>query len=265
MSGQNPSMLPFADTLNVLRDTVASAVFEVSSVVDNGPILSEGLVLLDMVPIHYPTWVFLYLFTLLAFFAWVMLYYGNIFTQTIQATVNYQVSSRMYKDNSQLQSQLDGSLYVLYFLAVAFLLNFLEIRMDVIPYDLHGALLYLFNLALLVGVFLGRVLLVNVVGILFDRVQILREYQFNAFIFNKVMGMAALLMSLFLLYTTGTVREVVFWTTLVLIALILIMRLIRGIVFSFRKDVSFFYLFLYLCALEIVPLVLLYRWLEDIL
>jgi len=258
-------MLPFLDTLNVLNDTVASVVFEASSVVVDGVLPSAGMVLLDRVLVHYPTWFFIYLFTLLGFFAWVRVYYVNIFTQTIQSTADYQVASRIYKDNSQLQSQLDRNLYLLYFLSMAFLLNFLEIKIDVVPYDLQGAMLYLFNLALLVGVFLGRVLLVNVVGFLFDRVQVFREYLYNAFIFNKVMGMAALVMLLFLLYTKGTLQEVVFWMTLVLITMIVIMRLIRGMVFSFKKDVSFFYLFLYLCALEIVPLVLLYRWLEDIL
>ena len=32
-----------------------------------------------------------------------------------------------------------------------------------------------------------------------------------------------------------------------------------------KKDISIFYMFLYLCALEISPLVLLYRWLEGML
>jgi hypothetical protein len=47
--------------------------------------------------------------------------------------------------------------------------------------------------------------------------------------------------------------------------LIFLMRLVRGAIFSFKKDVLIFYMFLYLCALEIAPLVLLYRWLEGVL
>ena len=68
-----------------------------------------------------------------------------------------------------------------------------------------------------------------------------------------------------LVYTRGSIQEVFFWMSVFVLAGIIVMRIIRGIVFSYRKDVLVFYMFLYLCALEIAPLVLLYRWLEGVL
>mgnify|MGYP002750926171 CR=1 FL=1 len=79
------------------------------------------------------------------------------------------------------------------------------------------------------------------------------------------MGVIILPLLLFIVYTTGIVQKVFFWMALTVVALVIIMRLLRGIVFSFKKDVSIFYMFLYLCALEIVPLALLYKWIEGIL
>ena len=245
-----------------IQDTL---IFEASSVAVDGDMAGKGMELVEKLQIHYPTWFFIYLFTLLVFFAWIRMYYGNIFTQTVQATANFKVASRMYKDHSQLQNQLDGSLYVLYFLSMAFLLYIVEIKLDLIPYNLNEGLHYLFNLALLVGVFMGRVLLFNLSGFLFNSVDILREYLYNTFIFNKIMGMATLPLLLFMVYTRGLGQELIFWTTMTVVVMIIIMRLIRGVVFYFRKEVFVFYMFLYLCALEIVPLVLLYRWLEGIL
>jgi hypothetical protein len=72
-------------------------------------------------------------------------------------------------------------------------------------------------------------------------------------------------MLLFSVYTRGVVQDVFFWMTLFVLGLTYLMRLVRGIVFSFKKDVLIFYMFLYLCALEIAPLVLLYRWLVGVL
>ena len=130
---------------------------------------------------------------------------------------------------------------------------------------MDGGLQYLFNLGLLVGIFFGRIVLVNLAGFLFNRLRIFREYLYNSFIFNKLMGVIILPLLLFVVYTTGIVQKVFFWMALTVVALVIIMRFLRGVVFSFRKDVSIFYMFLYLCALEIVPVALLYRYLEGIL
>ncbi len=265
MPGQDTILLLLPDSVKSLQETFESAVFEVSSLAVDQPGAGNGMALLEKAEIYYPTWFFIYLFTLLGFFAWVRLYYGSIFSQTVQATADFQVATRMYKDNSLLQNQLDSSLYFLYFLTIAFFLNFIELRMEIVPYGLKGGGLFLFNVGLLVGIFMGRLLMINVAGILFGRVGVFREYLYNVFIFNKLMGMATLPMLLLMVYTRGYLQVVIVWMTIAMIGLIVIMRLIRGGIFSFKKDVSFFYLFLYLCALEIVPLVLLYRWLEGIL
>jgi len=215
--------------------------------------------------IHQPTWYFIYLFLLLGFFAWIRMYYGNILTLTAQASVNFQVANRMFNDNSLLQNQLDRILYLFYFLSMGFLLYYVELKIELTPYGLHGWLLFLFNLALLSGVFLGRIFMLNIAGIVFKRSRILREYLYNIFIFNKLTGMAILPLLFLLVYTRGILQELFFWLTLVTVCCIFLMRLFRGMEFSYRKEVLIFYMFLYLCALEIAPLVLLYRWLEGVL
>jgi hypothetical protein len=215
--------------------------------------------------IHPPTWYFIYLFSLAGFLAWIRVYYGNIIIQTIQASVNFQVANRMFQDNSLLQNQLDRVLYLFYFLSVGFLLYDLEVRLEMAPYGLQGWGMFVFNLGLLVGVFLGRVLMLNLAGLIFNRLRVLKEYLYNIFIFNKLTGVAVLPLVFLLVYTRGMLQDLIFWLTLAVVSGIFLMRLIRGIVFSYKKDVLIFYMFLYLCALEIAPLVLLYRWLEGIL
>jgi magnesium-transporting ATPase (P-type) len=67
------------------------------------------------------------------------------------------------------------------------------------------------------------------------------------------------------MYTQGIVQQIFTWISFGTLGVILVMRIIRGVAFSFKKDISIFYMFLYLCALELAPLVLLYRWLEGVL
>jgi len=240
-------------------------IFKIPGIVSEAGISENGMVLMQKPEIHQPTWIFLYLFTLLGYYAWIRIYYGDVFAQTVKATTNFQVASRMYLDNSTLKNQLDRVLYVLFFLVIAFFLYYMEMRMGLLPYKLSGGLLYLFNLALLSGLFLGRIVLLNMVGFLFKQTKVFREYLYNAFVYNKLMGLVVLALLLFLVYTRGVVQDVFFWLTFSTVIFIFLMRLVRGMIFSFKKEVLFFYMFLYLCALEIVPLVLMYRWLEGVL
>jgi hypothetical protein len=253
------------DTLAGTGDTVSLQVFGSSAKADWLLAPEGGGVLLEKVPGFHPAWLFLYLFFLLGFFAWVRMYYGNIMSQTVQASTNFQVAVRKFKDKSQLQNQLDNILYVIYFLSMAYFLFFLEEKRSFQPYGMKGGALYMFNLALLTGVFIGRLFLVNLLGSLFNQLALFREYLYHLFIYNKLMGILILPMLLFVVYTRGLLQVAVIWAALGGIGVVLIMRIIRGIAFSLKKDISIFYMFLYLCALEIVPLALLYRWLEGVL
>ena len=247
------------------QDTTMLAVFQGSGIENVSNVTAGGIELIEKIQTYPPTWYFIYLFILIGLFAWIRLYYGNILTQTVQASTNFQVANRMFQDNSLLQKQLDAALYLFYFLSIAFLLYNIELRVDRNPYELQGGLLFLFNFTLLAGIFLGRVVLINIAGILFNRVKIFREYLYNIFIFNKLSGLTVLPLMFLMVYTKGALQELFFWITIFILFCITVMRLIRGVVFSYRKEVSVFYLFLYLCALEIAPLVLLYRWLEGVL
>ncbi len=265
MSGQDPTMMHSADTFEAVNDTLVPPLFEVSSVQQGMSAVADGIDTVQKAMPTYSDWIFIYLLVLLGLFAWIRLYYRSILTQTLQASTNFQMASRMFKDNSLLQSQLDKILYGYYFLCTALLLYVIEGKLNLKPYGLQEVSLYLFNLALLVALFFSRIVLVILTGFLFNRTIIFREYLYNTFIFNKILSLSILPLLLFVLYTEGIVQEVLFWITLAIVAAVLVMRIYRGFIFSFKKDVLIFYMFLYLCALELVPLVLLYRWLEGIL
>lgn len=227
--------------------------------------MNQNLDWIEKVQTNQPAWLFILLFALVGFFAWIRIFYRNLFAQTLQASANFQMASRMFMDNSVLQKQLDQALYVLYIISAAILLYLAEERFRIKPYGLSGPGLFFFNIFLLSGLFLSRLLLVNFSGYLFNSVTLFREYMYNTFIYNKLIGVVSLPLLWFLLYTRGTLQEVFQWTTLASVLVILLMREVRGVVFSFRKDVRISYIFLYLCGLELVPLALLYRWLEGIL
>ena len=232
---------------------------------DSAMLADAGMEWVQRMHPEHPAWLFVWLLALLAFFAWIRSYYGNNLLGALQATVNYQASARMFLDNSVLQRQMDSILYLMYILSSGFALYVFENTLHLFPYGLEGGKLYLFNLGLLAALFFSRMFILNFIGFLFNRLKIFREYLYNIYLYNKLLGIILLPALLFTLYTNGTLREVIFWCIVAVVLVVIMMRIVRGIVFSFKKDVSIFYMFLYLCALEIAPLALLYNWLEGIL
>ena len=257
----------FAKSFKMLlaRDNILFVFSELTGSTQHSAHISAGMQLVERARIHEPTWYFIYLFILLGIYAWINIYYGNVVTQIYQSSTNFKAANRMFKNTGQLQSQLDLVLYMFYFLSMGFFLYYLEQKVQIFPYGLRGGMLLLFNIALLTGMFFGRVVTHNIAGLLFSNLKIVREYLYNMFVFNKLMGQVVLPLTFLLVYTRGILQEVVFWTGITVVLGIMILRLFRGLLFSYKKEVLIFYMFLYLCALEIAPLVLLYRWLKGIL
>ena len=250
--------------MQILKTLLFSFV-PVPNIASGSGIPGSGPSFVEKAQIHEPAWYFIYLFILLGIYAWTSIYYGKVFVQTFQASINLKLTSRLFKSNNLLQTQLDRILYVFYVLSLAFMLYFLELRYEIRPYELQDVLLFLFNVALLALLFLGRMVLHNIAGFLFNQLKIVREYLYHIFLYNKLIGLVALPLMFLMVYTRGLLQELIIWTSYCILLAIFLLRLIRGLVFSYRKDVLNFYMFLYLCALEIAPIVLIYRWLEGIL
>jgi ABC-type multidrug transport system fused ATPase/permease subunit len=265
MPGQESSLLMIMNAPMGISDTVYHQIFSTSALEPSPLSVEKGAAVIENLSGFHPPWLFLYLLVLFGLLAWVRVYYGNILSQTVQASTNFQMAARMFKDKSMLQIQLDNILHAFYFLAVACFLFFMEERLELAPYGLHGMVLYLFNLSLMLGIFLARIVLINLLGWLFNQLELFREYLYQTFIFNKLLGLVLLPVLLVAIYTRGAFQEVIIWVALGTVATVIIMRIIRGVVYSFKKDISIFYMFLYLCALEIAPLALMYRWLVGVL
>lgn len=254
-----------ADTLARTADTIVSD----SAWKNIGPPISGETLLLPpsfagdpgfLVQHVSVSWYFYFLVSLLIAYAVARAFLGELLKTTFNAAVRYNTAVAMYKDNSQLQRQLDTVLYGFYFASMGFFIMLIARYFNLYPYELRNVELFGFFTALIVAVFYIRIVLVNIVGHVFFNLNLFRESLYHGFIFNKLMGILALPMSIVIVYTTGKLHDAVVWTALGIMGIMLIMKMYRGLLFSQKNRVLNFYLFLYLCALEIVPMLLLYKW-----
>ena len=97
--------------------------------------------------------------------------------------------------------------------------------------------------------------LFNFTGILFKATKEASDYTLNIFIFGQIAGVILLPVIVLVTYMHS---ELVIYAGLSLLASLYFYRLFRGIIItSSNAKISVYYLFLYLCTLEILPLILI--------
>jgi hypothetical protein len=112
----------------------------------------------------------------------------------------------------------------------------------------------------IVGVYTLKYIFSKVLFFIFNDLYLSNEYIFNISLYNHFLGVF-LIPILGLCYFSGLSTTIILTCfALPTMSISLIMRLVRLVLIGKSKGVSYFYIFLYICTLEILPLVALYRF-----
>ncbi len=113
------------------------------------------------------------------------------------------------------------------------------------------------GLILSYGIF--KNLLYRFIGYVFEIENQTSEYLFFNSLHNKIFGLAILPIIMVVPYIAKDVLPILFKLGLALFILLYLLQIFRGISIILKNVASLFYLFLYLCALEIIPLIIVYH------
>lgn len=126
--------------------------------------------------------------------------------------------------------------------------------------------LFLYCVAGIGAVYLVKFITLKICGWLFRLSDAIDAYIFIVFTTNKVLGMALLPFVILLAFTGGTVYEVALNLAFLLVGVMFCYRFFLSYMTIHRQvKVSFFHFFLYLCAFEIAPLLLINKLLFTVL
>jgi hypothetical protein len=203
-----------------------------------------------------PDWIlvlFLFSFGLLA---WIQVSYSRRLRQILLAPYSKRFLNQLIRDGNIIKERISVALLIVYFIGISLLLyqtNILLIHHTI--YNMSGFRLYLLIVASLLIYWVSKILLVGFLGKIFKTYQATYEYILNIFILIIVSGVVLLpllvltiyLKSLFLLYIC-----------LIIFILLFLFRFIRGFIIGFSVSrFSYMLLFVYLCSLEILPVIIL--------
>ncbi|MBS2209796.1 DUF4271 domain-containing protein [Carboxylicivirga mesophila] len=176
------------------------------------------------------------------------------------SSVRYQQSASKLFFSGNLQNQKPSwALTVLFFLSTSMLIFEFAHLGGKSPQRFSPFIFFILVNAGVVGYFILKNLLYRFVAAVFEAHQATKEYLFNANMLSKVFGIACLPIVSIVPFVDVLTATFLLKAGVVLFIIMYIIQLLRGAKIILRSPLSIFYMFLYFCALEILPLSILIK------
>ncbi len=181
-------------------------------------------------------------------------YLGQIFV----SVVNFSESTRLFRQRGYKTIfgavRLDFIFHLILPLSVFQIAGYFRITIG----DYHPAFLFLGLLLVINGYLFIKNMLYRLVGSIAMLKEQTDESVFNLRLYYKVLGI--ILLPLVTIHEIiAQINFITIWIMAGFVVIIYIATIIRSIYLGHKKDISIFYLILYLCTLEILPLLLIYK------
>jgi len=208
---------------------------------------------------YQPDWILGILLVCFILLAWVQVFYRRRLRQILMSPYSKRFLSQLVRDGDLFTERISLALGILYIITTSLFIYqawvlFFEKESVIL---VNGVLLFaLINFGVLCFWIL-KIGLINFLSLVFKTQNTSREYILNILIFNILTGILLLPMLVLAVY----LKSVAFlWICTSIFSLFFLFRLIRGFLIgiSIRKF-SYLFLFVYLCSLEILPLVVLLK------
>lgn len=171
----------------------------------------------------------------------------------------FQSAQRQSKENIA-QEALPSLLMNLLFVFSGGLLLSSFVKGDDILQRFSFPLLWLYSCAALAAIYIVKWLFISFFGWSFSVEEAAKGYRFIVFLVNKIAGLFFLPLLLILTYSTGADFTIISTIAVVLVVVLLLYRYIVSVSTVGKKlKIHPIHFFLYLCAVEILPLLITYK------
>ncbi len=187
---------------------------------------------------------------------WIRLFYGKYFASLANAISSFQLSGKLFREKNILVRRVSIVLDFIYFVMLAVFLFEAITHFGWVSSSLSNFNLYMLLLNIIIIYSLTRIALLRLTGSLFLNRSLFSEYIHNTQVINKGAGILLFPLVITARYFPYGLISTMLVIGIVCLVLGVIWKGIRGYQIIRRKDIVLFYLILYLCTLEFLPLIL---------
>jgi len=213
----------------------------------------------DSYRLHYPSdWIVLSFLACLIIVAWLNVFYFNRLRQICSAPRSKRFLNILTKDGNLFRERISVALTIIYIFTFSFLLSL--IMKEFLPKSVSQFRDYQLFAICAAGTVLFwsvKISAVRFLGIVFQTMPSTREYLQNILSFLFITGLILIPLLILSLFLTS---KLLLYTTLIITALLYFFRVLRGFFIGISlKKFSYLFLFVYLCTLEILPMLVILK------
>jgi|GEM_PF-5416107 len=170
---------------------------------------------------------------------------------------SYQ-SHRDFKGGTIVYSQFNILASLLYFISLGFMLYKFNDYFDIVRLWNNFTTFIIIVAGLILFVYL-KILLYLFFGFLIDGYQVTKEFVYNWVTINHISGIVFLPIAISLAFVDIKLLPAFIWTGIIFLIFFNVYRLVRGIKIISQENFPVYYILLYLCALEFLPIATLWH------
>ena len=206
-------------------------------------------------------WLFWPLLGLVVFFILTRYKHRTFISQTVASVFYPRMSARLMKEKNESTSPVIQSLLFFYFLTTGLFVFMAMNYYGLYIFYTHGFYSYIVFSLLITVIYFLKIGSIKMLGYVFQQRKVIDEYIHNLKLFNITTGIFLLPVTICIPFLNAYLVDEVHLieTGFALYVIVFFFKLLRGFFVSYRQSISIFYILLYLCTLEILPLALLLR------
>lgn len=203
-------------------------------------------------------WLTIVLVAAMVLIATVRFSYSKYVSNLFQSLLNSSTAFRMFREKNYTilhgAFRLDLLFYIIFSVFVYQVIGFFQLEL------IYNKLAFFASIfGLVFAYFFLKKMIYRLLGLIFERGSETNEYLFIVDNFNRTLGIILFPVVALINYYPADRPVYMVVTGLIVVGVFYLFLLQRGFLILLKKHFSIFYLFLYLCTLEILPLLLIYK------
>jgi hypothetical protein len=204
-------------------------------------------------------WMVIIFILCFSLFAWILSFSRKRLKQIFKATYANRTINQLIRDGDLMKERLAFPFIIIYFIIFSlFIFQTAHFFANLKQWAFYSFSFYLKILLVVIVLHYLKQFTTRFIGNLFKNNNTAYVYQLNEFVFKIITGIFLLPAMLFAVFSDTAIISFTTYLSVFLVAILIIFKNIRAAIIglSFSKF-SKFYLFLYLCTLEILPILII--------
>jgi len=183
---------------------------------------------------------------------------NNRFKQSVRALINYSVAQEINREEKVFFHRGNILATIIYVITASLFVYHLKQVVNNSVLEEDNLLFFVLIVGSILTIYLVKYLFSKILFFIFGEFSVSSEYIFNVSLYNNLLGILLAPLLSIAYFTSLEFSIALTYLFIPLLILIFLLRVIRLFIIGITKGISFVYIFLYICTLEILPLVVLY-------